>query len=139
MRLSVQAGCGTNLLCCARAAGQQRCWPIRWPPTNQLGLTQNRYRAGVASSADVATRWLAVRRSSSPPQQPCAAKNMRWPCSWARPLPVHPAVTASCPAAHTLPAQLPAQLLQHPDIAAAQRRVQAANAQGGGGAAFSLS
>ena len=137
MRLSVQASVAQTYFAVRAAEAQQRlladtlaAYQRSWE------LTQNRYRAGVASSADVAqahTQWLAVQA------QQLAAHSSRAQLEHAlavllgqAPASFTLAVTAELPTPPALPAQLPAQLLQRrPDIAAAQQRVQAANAQVG--------
>ena len=137
MRLSVQASVAQTYFAVRAAEAQQRlladtlaAYQRSWE------LTQNRYRAGVASSADVAqahTQWLAVQA------QQLAAHSSRAQLEHAlavllgqAPASFTLAVTAELPPPPALPAQLPAQLLQRrPDIAAAQQRVQAANAQVG--------
>lgn len=137
MRLSVQASVAQTYFAVRAAEAQQRlladtlaAYQRSWE------LTQNRYRAGVASSADVAqahTQWLAVQA------QQLAAHSSRAQLEHAlavllgqAPASFTLAVTAELPPPPTLPAQLPAQLLQRrPDIAAAQQRVLAANAQVG--------
>ena len=137
MRLSVQASVVQTYFALRAAEAQERllgetlaAYQRSWE------LTQNRYRAGVASSADVAqahTQWLAVQA------QQLAAHSSRAQLEHAlavllgqAPASFTLAVTAELPPPPALPAQLPAQLLQRrPDIAAAQQRVQAANAQVG--------
>jgi len=99
-------------------------------------LTQNRYRAGVASSADVAqaeaqykstqAQLLDAATSRAQLEHALAALLGRAPATFSLPptgvLPVPPAV----------PPLLASTLLeQRPDIAAAERRVAAANAQVG--------
>lgn len=137
MSLSVQASVAQTYFAVRAVEAQQRlladtlaAYQRSWE------LTQNRYRAGVASSADVAqahTQWLAVQA------QQLAAHSSRAQLEHAlavllgqAPASFTLAVTAELPPPPALPAQLPAQLLQRrPDIAAAQQRVQAANAQVG--------
>ena len=137
MSLSVQASVAQTYFAVRAVEAQQRlladtlaAYQRSWE------LTQNRYRAGVASSADVAqahTQWLAVQA------QQLAAHSSRAQLEHAlavllgqAPASFTLVVTAELPPPPALPAQLPAQLLQRrPDIAAAQQRVQAANAQVG--------
>lgn len=99
-----------------------------------LELTQNRYSAGVASAADVAqaqtqykttqAQLIEVRASRAQLEhalatlvgQPAAGLSL--------------ATTAQLPAPPEVPLQVPSHLLERrPDIAAAERRVAAANAQ----------
>ncbi|MDB5848142.1 MAG: transporter [Rhodoferax sp.] len=101
-----------------------------------LDLTQNRYQAGVASAADVAQ---AQNQLKSTQAQLIESRSSRAQFEHAlavllgRP----PGLfdlgnTATLPMAPDAPPQLPAQLLERrPDIAAAERRVAAANAQVG--------
>ncbi|WPB59513.1 efflux transporter outer membrane subunit [Xylophilus sp. GOD-11R] len=99
-----------------------------------LDLTRNRYRAGVASAADVAqaesqlysTRAQRLESTASRAQleHALAALLGRVPADFSL------APTARLPQAPVVPVSLPATLLQRrPDIAAAERRVAAANAQ----------
>ncbi|APW36874.1 RND transporter [Rhodoferax koreense] len=99
-----------------------------------LDLTQNRYQGGVASAADVAqaqnqlksTQAQRIEAESSRAQLEHALAVLlgRPPGGFSLPR------TATLPAAPDAPLQLPAQLLERrPDIAAAERRVAAANAQ----------
>lgn len=97
-------------------------------------LTRNRERAGVASPADVAqaeaqyksTQAQLLEAGSSRAQLEHALAVLLGLAPAAFGLPV----TAELPAPPMVPSELPAQLLQRrPDIAAAQRRVAAANAQ----------
>lgn len=99
-------------------------------------LTQNRYRAGVVSSADVAQ---AESQYKSTQAQLLEAQTARaqYEHALAALLGLAPAsfsvqVTGQLPAAPKVPAVLATTLLeQRPDIAAAERRVAAANAQVG--------
>ncbi len=101
-----------------------------------LDLTQNRYTAGIASAADVAqattqlksTQAQRVEASSSRAQLEHALATLLGKPASAFGL----ARTATLPQAPSIPVQLPANLLERrPDIAAAERRVAAANAQMG--------
>ena len=107
-------------------AAYQRSWE----------LTQNRYRAGVASSADVAqaqatylsTQAQRIEAQSSRAQLEHALAALAGQAPAAFSL----APTAELPAPPPVPVQLPSRLLERrPDIAAAERRVAAANAQVG--------
>jgi len=107
-----------------------------------LALTRERYRAGVASSADVAqaqvqleaTRVQAIEAQSSRAQLEHALAVLlgQVPAQFSL------GVTAQLPTIPAVPEQLPSALLQRrPDIAAAERRVAAANASiGAAQAAF---
>lgn len=99
-----------------------------------LELTQNRYAAGVASSADVAqaqtqlkstqAQWLDARSSRTQLEHALAVLLGQAPANF------NLAPTASLPAVPNVPLQLPAALMERrPDIAAAERRVAAAYAQ----------
>lgn len=99
-------------------------------------LTQNRYRAGVASSADVAqaesqykstqAQLLEARTTRAQYEHALAALLGLAPAQFSLP------VTGQLPAAPQVPGMLASTLLeQRPDIAAAERRVAAANAQVG--------
>ena len=99
-----------------------------------LELTQNRYTAGVASAADVAqaqtqlksTQAQGVEANSSRAQLEHAIATLLGKPASGVTLPR----TAALPPAPSIPVQLPANLLERrPDIAAAERRVAAANAQ----------
>ena len=99
-----------------------------------LELTQNRYNAGVSSAADVAqaqtqlksTQAQRVEASSSRAQlEHALATLLGKPAAF-----LNLARTANLPQAPVIPVQLPASLIERrPDIAAAERRVAAANAQ----------
>ncbi|ART55619.1 RND transporter [Acidovorax carolinensis] len=97
-------------------------------------LTRNRQRAGVASAADVAqaeaqykstqVQRLEAQTSRAQLEHALAALTGQAPAALSVP------ATAALPAPPTVPAQLPSRLLERrPDIAAAQQRVAAANAQ----------
>jgi NodT family efflux transporter outer membrane factor (OMF) lipoprotein len=99
-----------------------------------LELTRNRYQSGVASAADVAqaesqlysTRAQRLEQVASRAQleHALAALLGRVPANFSL------AVTGVLPEAPAVPSSLPSSLLQRrPDIAAAERRVAAANAQ----------
>ena len=99
-----------------------------------LELTRNRYRAGVASAADVAqaesqlysTRAQRLEQVASRAQleHALAALLGRVPANFSL------SATGVLPEAPRVPLTLPSTLLQRrPDIAAAERRVAAANAQ----------
>ena len=99
-----------------------------------LELTQNRYNAGVSSAADVAqaqtqlksTQAQRMEASSSRAQLEHALATLLGKPSAMLTLPR----TANLPQAPVIPVQLPASLIERrPDIAAAERRVAAANAQ----------
>lgn len=99
-----------------------------------LDLTQNRYTAGIASAADVAQ---ATTQLKSTQAQQVEASSGRAQLEHAlATLLGKPASafgmtrTATLPQAPGIPVQVPANLLERrPDIAAAERRVAAANAQ----------
>jgi NodT family efflux transporter outer membrane factor (OMF) lipoprotein len=99
-----------------------------------LVLTQNRYSGGVASAADVAQATTQLRSTQA---QMVESKSSRAQLEHAiatllgKPVAAFSlSSTATLPQAPLAPAQLPASLLERrPDIAAAERRVAAANAQ----------
>ena len=99
-----------------------------------LELTQNRYAGGVASAADVAQATTQLRTTQA---QLIESHSNRALLEHAiatllgkPPAAFSLASTATLPVAPVAPLQLPAQLLERrPDIAAAERRVAAANAQ----------
>lgn len=99
-------------------------------------ITRNRYRAGVASSADVAqaeaqhkstqAQLLEARTSRAQLEHALAALLGRPPAAFDL------APTGALPAPPEVPALLPSQLLERrPDIGAAQQRVAATHAQVG--------
>ena len=99
-------------------------------------LTQNRYKAGVVSSADVAqaesqykstqAQWLEAQTTRSQYEHALAALLGLAPAAFSLP------VTGTLPTPPQVPGMLASTLLeQRPDIAAAERRVAAANAQVG--------
>lgn len=107
-----------------------------------LELTQNRYTAGVASAADVAQAQTQLKSTEA---QLIETNTNRAQLEHAiavllgkAPAEFTLARTAALPAVPQVPLQLPSTLLERrPDIAAAERRVAAANAQiGVAGAAF---
>jgi NodT family efflux transporter outer membrane factor (OMF) lipoprotein len=99
-----------------------------------LELTQNRYTAGVASAADVAQAQTQLKSAQA---QLIDANAGRAQLEHAiavllgkAPAAFSLARTAALPAVPDVPLQLPSTLLERrPDIAAAERRVAAANAQ----------
>ena len=99
-----------------------------------LELTTNRYNAGVVSAADVAQATTQLRTTQA---QLIESKASRAQLEHAiatlvgkAPAAFDLKATAELPQAPTVPLQLPSQLLERrPDIAAAERRVAAANAQ----------
>lgn len=99
-----------------------------------LKLTQNRYRAGVVSSADVAqaqsqykstqASLIEAKTTRAQYEHALAALLGKAPAAFSLP------VTAHLPKPPMVPEMLASTLLeQRPDIAAAERRVAAANAQ----------
>ena len=134
-RLSVQALL-TQTYFSMRAAEAQAALLDRSVAAYQrsLELTQNRYTAGIASAADVAqaqtqlksTQAQLVEANSSRAQLEHALATLLGKPSALLTLPR----SAELPAAPSIPVQLPASLIERrPDIAAAERRVAAANAQ----------
>ena len=135
MRLSVQATVAQTYFALRAAEAQtlllddtlaayERSWQ----------LTRNRQRAGVASAADVAqaeaqykstqVQLLEAQTTRSQLEHALAALLGQAPAAFA----LEP--TAALPAPADVPQALPSDLLQRrPDIAAAERRVAAANAQ----------
>ena len=134
-RLSVQA-LFTQTYFSLRAAESQAALLERAVTAYQrsLELTQNRYSAGVASAADVAqaqtqlksTQAQRVEANSSRAQLEHALATLLGKPPALLTLPR----TAALPQVPRIPVQLPASLIERrPDIAAAERRVAAANAQ----------
>ncbi|KRC24751.1 efflux transporter outer membrane subunit [Acidovorax sp. Root217] len=135
MRLSVQATVAQTYFSLRAAEAQARllretldAYDRSWE------LTRNRQAAGVASLADVAqaeaqykntqVQLLESETSRSQLEHALAALVGQAPAAFSLP------ATAELPAPPPVPAQLPSQLLERrPDIAAAERRVAAANAQ----------
>ncbi len=134
-RLSVQALL-TQTYFSLRAAEAQAALLGRSVAAYQrsVELTQNRYTAGVSSAADVAqaqtqlksTQAQLVEANSGRAQLEHALATLLGKPSALLTLPR----TANLPRAPSIPVQLPASLIERrPDIAAAERRVAAANAQ----------
>ncbi|QNP59368.1 efflux transporter outer membrane subunit [Paenacidovorax monticola] len=137
LRLSVQATVAQTYFSLRTAEAQGRllretldAYQRSWD------LTRNRYRAGVASSADVAqaeaqykstqAQLIESETSRAQLEHALAALAGRAPAAFSLP------PTAELPPPPPVPAQLPSRLLERrPDIAAAERRVAAANAQVG--------
>ncbi|MBB6559164.1 NodT family efflux transporter outer membrane factor (OMF) lipoprotein [Acidovorax soli] len=135
MRLSVQATVAQTYFSLRAAEAQARllretldAYARSWE------LTRNRQAAGVASLADVAqaeaqykgtqVQLLESETNRSQLEHALAALVGQAPAAFSLP------ATAELPAPPAVPAQLPSQLLERrPDIAAAERRVAAANAQ----------
>ncbi len=135
MRLSVQATVAQTYFSLRAAEAQARllretldAYDRSWE------LTRNRQAAGVASLADVAqaeaqykntqVQLLESETSRTQLEHALAALVGQAPAAFSLP------ATAQLPAPPPVPAQLPSQLLERrPDIAAAERRVAAANAQ----------
>lgn len=135
MRLSVQATVAQTYFALRAAEAQARllretldAYARSWE------LTRNRQAAGVASLADVAqaeaqykgtqVQLLESETNRSQLEHALAALVGQAPAAFSLP------ATAELPAPPAVPAQLPSQLLERrPDIAAAERRVAAANAQ----------
>ncbi|KRC30876.1 efflux transporter outer membrane subunit [Acidovorax sp. Root219] len=135
MRLSVQATVAQTYFSLRAAEAQARllretldAYDRSWE------LTRNRQAAGVASLADVAqaeaqykntqVQLLESETNRTQLEHALAALVGQAPAAFSLP------ATAELPAPPPVPAQLPSQLLERrPDIAAAERRVAAANAQ----------
>ena len=134
-RLSVQALL-TQTYLSLRAAESQAALLQRSIDAYERSLvvTQNRYAAGVASAADVAQAQTQLKSTQS---QRAEANSSRAQLEHAlATLLGKPAAmltlprTAALPDTPRIPVQLPASLIERrPDIAAAERRVAAANAQ----------
>lgn len=136
-RLSAQASVAQTYFSLRAAEAQDRL--LRATLANyaqSLKLTQNRYQAGVASSADVAqaesqykstqAQLLEAQLTRAQYEHALAALLGQAPAAFSLP------VTGELPAPPAVPAMLATTLLeQRPDIAAAERRVAAANAQVG--------
>jgi NodT family efflux transporter outer membrane factor (OMF) lipoprotein len=140
LRLSVQASVAQTYFSLRAAEAQGRllretleAYQRSWD------LTRNRYRAGVASSADVAqaesqykstqAQLIEAETGRAQLEHALAALVGSAPAAFSLP-PL--AASADLPAPPGVPAQLPSRLLERrPDIAAAERRVAAANAQVG--------
>lgn len=135
MRLSVQATVAQTYFSLRAAEAQARllretldAYDRSWE------LTRNRQAAGVASLADVAqaesqykntqVQLLESETNRTQLEHALAALVGQAPAAFSLP------ATAELPAPPAVPGQLPSQLLERrPDIAAAERRVAAANAQ----------
>ena len=135
MRLSVQATVAQTYFALRAAESQARllgdtlaAYERSWE------LTRNRQKAGVASAADAAqaeaqykstqVQWLESETSRAQLEHALAVLVGQVPAAFSLP------ATAELPQPPAVPAQLPSQLLERrPDIAAAERRVAAANAQ----------
>lgn len=135
MRLSVQASVAQTYFGLRAAEAQQQlleetlaAYERSWE------LTINRHRAGVASAADVAqaeaqykstqVQLLEARTSRAQLEHALAALTGQAPAAFSM------GSTGTLPTPPSVPAQLPSRLLERrPDIAAAERRVAAANAQ----------
>ncbi|WP_367065625.1 efflux transporter outer membrane subunit [Oryzisolibacter sp. LB2S] len=133
-RLSLQAQLAQSYFALRTAEAQQRLLQETLAAYEQSWqLTRNRQRAGVASSADVAqaeaqyksaqAQWLEAGATRAQQEHALAALIGVAPAALDLP------ATGALPAPPLVPAELPARLLQRrPDIAAAQLRVAAANA-----------
>ncbi|HRP19925.1 MAG TPA: efflux transporter outer membrane subunit [Alicycliphilus sp.] len=134
-RLSLQASLAQAYFALRTAEAQQRLLQESLAAYEQSWqLTRNRERAGVASSADVAqaeaqyksTQAQLIEAGTSRAQLEHALAALLGLAPAAFELPA----TGLLPAPPLVPAELPAELLlRRPDIAAAERRVAAANAQ----------
>jgi len=135
MRLSVQATVAQTYFALRAAEAQaQLLGDTLAAYERSWELTRNRQRAGVASAADVAqaeaqykstqAQLLEAQASRAQLEHALAALTGQAPAAFSLP------ATAELPAPPAVPAQLPSRLLERrPDIAAAERRVAAANAQ----------
>ena len=133
-RLSLQASLAQAYFALRTAEAQQRLLQESLAAYEQSWqLTRNRERAGVASSADVAqaeaqyksTQAQLIEAGTSRAQLEHALAALLGLAPAAFDLPA----TGLLPAPPLVPAELPAELLRRrPDIAAAERRVAAANA-----------
>ncbi|WP_119966912.1 efflux transporter outer membrane subunit [Simplicispira lacusdiani] len=135
MRLSVQATVAQTYFALRAAEAQQQLLEETLATYDRSWeLTRNRQRAGVVSIADVAqaeaqykstqVQLLEARTSRAQLEHALAALTGQAPAA------VSLGTTATLPAPPAVPAQLPSRLLERrPDIAAAERRVAAANAQ----------
>lgn len=143
LRLSVQAGVAQTYFALRAAQAQDRLYAESLQAyARSWELTRNRHRAGVVSAADVAQA-EAQYKSTQVQRQEAQTSRAQLEHALAALTGQAPAALrleagAELPAPPALPAQVPAQLLERrPDIAAAQLRVQAANAQiGAARAAF---
>ena len=135
MRLSVQATVAQTYFALRAAEAQARLLRETLDAySRSWELTRNHQAAGVASLADVAqaeaqykntqVQLLESETSRTQLEHALAALVGQAPAAFSLP------ATAELPAPPPVPAQLPSQLLERrPDIAAAERRVAAANAQ----------
>ena len=135
MRLSVQASVAqTYFSLRAAEANAQILRETLQAYERSWELTRNRQQAGVASVADVAqaesqykstqVQLLEAETTRTQLENALAALLGQAPASFSLP------ATGTLPQPPVVPAQLPSQLLERrPDIAAAERRVAAANAQ----------
>lgn len=134
-RLSLQALLAQSYFALRAAESQTRLLQDSLAAFEQSWqLTRNRVRAGVASPADAAqaeaqykntqVQLLAAQASRAQLEHALAALLGQAPAAF------NLSATAALPTPPLVPAELPATLLQRrPDIAAAERRVAAANAQ----------
>ena len=134
-RLSLQASLAQGYFALRAAEAQQRLLRESLAAYEQSWqLTRNRERAGVASPADVAQA-EAQYKSTQAQLIEAGASRAQLEHALAALLGLAPAAfelsaTGLLPAPPLVPAELPAELLlRRPDIAAAERRVAAANAQ----------
>lgn len=134
-RLSLQASVAQTYFSLRAAEAQQRMLKDTLAAyTQSWELTKNRYRLGVASSADVAqaesqyksteAQLIESEANRAQLEHALAALLGKAPAAFSLP------ETGELPAPPTVPAMLPSQLLeQRPDIAAAERSVAAANTE----------
>jgi len=99
-----------------------------------LQLTEDRFRAGVVSAADVAQAQTQLRSSQAQLEEVRAARRILEHAiatlTGRTPSQIQIAVAARLPEPPAIPEIIPARLLERrPDIAAAERRVAAANAR----------
>lgn len=135
MRLSVQASVAQTYFALRAAEAQQQLLEETLAAYERSwALTRNRQRAGVASAADAAqaeaqykstqVQLLEAQTSRAQLEHALAALTGQAPAAFSL------GATAALPQPPAVPAQLPSRLLERrPDIAAAERRVAAANAQ----------
>lgn len=137
VRLSTQAAVAQTYFSLRAAEAQQSLLQQTLQAYEQSWqLTQNRYKAGVASSADVAqaesqykstqAQLIESQTSRAQLEHALVALLGKVPAAFSL------APTGVMPAPPAVPSMLPSQLLeQRPDIASAERSVAAANAQVG--------